>query len=136
MSKSSVKRIAALSLLLLLFACSRQTPLEKAQEGARVAAEVYYGFLLRGDYDRFLAGRAGMEGIPDSFREQLIATYKQYALQQKKFRGGIVSIQASRAVPDSTLNLMQVFLLINYHDASSEEIVVPMVLEGDEWKMK
>ena len=91
---------------------------------------------MRGDYDRFLEGRQGMDGIPESFREQLLTTYRQFMAQQKQFRGGVVGVEASRAVPDSTLDLMEVFLLLNYKDASTEEIVVPMVQEGDQWLMR
>lgn len=123
--------------LLLLFSCGDgRTELEKAQEGAMVAAETYYGFLLNGSYEQFLQGREGMAGIPDSFREQLLTTYKQFMTQQAKAHGGIRSVKSSRAVPDSSLNVMQVFLLLNYQDASTEEIVVPMVEVGDEWKMR
>ena len=131
------KLIWSLPLLLLLFSCGDgRTELEKAQEGAMVAAETYYGFLLNGSYEQFLQGREGMAGIPDSFREQLLTTYKQFMAQQAKAHGGIRSVKSSRAVPDSSLNVMQVFLLLNYQDASTEEIVVPMVQDGDQWMMR
>ena len=131
------KLIWSLPLLLLLFSCGDgRTELEKAQEGAMVAAETYYGFLLNGSYEQFLQGREGMAGIPDSFREQLLTTYKQFMAQQAKAHGGIRSVKSSRAVPDSSLNVMQVFLLLNYQDASTEEIVVPMVQDGDQWLMR
>ena len=131
------KLIWSLPLLLLLFSCGDgRTELEKAQEGAMVAAETYYGFLLNGSYEQFLQGREGMAGIPDSFREQLLTTYKQFMAQQTKAHGGIRSVKSSRAVSDSSLNVMQVFLLLNYQDASTEEIVVPMVQDGDQWKMR
>ena len=120
----------------MVSACDRPSDLQRAQEGAMVAAEVYYGYLLHGDYEQFLAGRRGMDSIPESFREQLLTTYRQFMAQQKQFRGGIVSIEASRAVADSTLNRMQVFLLLNYHDGTTEEVVVPMVLNGDQWLMR
>jgi hypothetical protein len=49
---------------------------------------------------------------------------------------GVTSFTASRATMDSTLQLMQVFLLVNYADSMQEEIVVPMVERNGKWKMK
>ena len=45
-------------------------------------------------------------------------------------------IEVSHAVKDSTLQVMQVFLILNYNDSVREQIVVPMVESDGEWKMK
>jgi hypothetical protein len=37
---------------------------------------------------------------------------------------------------DSTLNIMQAFLTLYFADSTNEEIVVPMVLQGDTWMLK
>ena len=101
------------------------------------AAESYYASLLDGDYEAFLAQRADVESMPASFREQLLVAYKQFVRQQQDaHEGGIASFTASRAQMDSTLQLMQVFLLVNYADSTQEEIVVPMVERDGKWMMK
>ena len=56
--------------------------------------------------------------------------------QQKKAHKGICSVTAGRAVADTVDHIIQVFLMINYADSVQEEIVVPMVERGGEWKMK
>ena len=116
----------------MLLACSKGTPEEQAMK----AALECYEALLDGDYATFLEGRAGMDSIPDSFREQLLVTYKQFMHQQQKAHQGIKAFEPLRALPDSSLNLMQVFLLVSYADSTHEEIVVPMVERDGEWKMK
>ena len=100
------------------------------------AAVDCYEALLDGDYVTFLEGRAGMDSIPDSFREQLLVSYKQFMHLQQEAHQGIKSIEPMRALPDSSLNLIQVFLLVSYADSTHEEIVVPMVEHDGEWKMK
>ena len=116
----------------MLFACSKGTPEEQAMK----AAVDCYEALLDGDYVTFLEGRAGMDSIPDSFREQLLVSYKQFMHLQQEAHQGIKSIEPMRALPDSSLNLIQVFLLVSYADSTHEEIVVPMVEHDGEWKMK
>ena len=109
---------------------------ESPEEAAMKAAEEYYNGLKDGDYEAFLAGRADMEGMPASFNEQLLVAYKQFVRQQEEAHVGIASFTASRAQMDSALQMMQVFLMVNYADSTQEEIVVPMVERQGEWKMK
>ena len=123
----------ALLLLALLVACSKElTPTEQAME----AVKENYTNLFDGRYEAFLKGRVGIDSIPDSYRGELLTSYKQFVIQQKQAHGGINSFVVTNAKADSTLNIMQVFLTINYADSMKEEIVVPMVEHNGEWKMK
>ena len=133
----TVQKCAMPLLFLLVCACSSNlTPEEKALEEAKQGAEKSYQALLDGRYEDFLEGRARMDSIPNAYREQLITSYKQYILQQRKVHGDINSIQVSNARIDSTQHLIQVFLILNYADSLQEEIVVPMIEHNGEWKMK
>ena len=77
-----------------------------------------------------------MDSIPDSFREQLIVSFKQFMRQQEEAHQGVASFSPSRVQIDSTLQVMQVFLMVNYADNTHEEIVVPMVENNGKWMMK
>ena len=128
-----MRRILLLLMAIGLVSCGGA---ESPEEAAMKAAEEYYNGLKDGDYEAFLAGRADMEGMPASFNEQLLVAYKQFVRQQKEAHVGIASFTASRAQMDSALQMMQVFLMVNYADSTQEEIVVPMVERQGEWKMK
>lgn len=131
------KAAIVLVFLSLCMACGdKKTPEEQAMEGASVAAGVYYDFLLHGDYDQFLGGRMGMDSIPASYCEQLLASYRQFMAQQKEAHGGMTSVKVNNARIDSTQHLVQVFLMIGYADSLQEEIVVPMVEHDGVWLMK
>jgi hypothetical protein len=136
-SKKKMKRHFLWIPFVALMACSHEPSAEeKALQSAREAARQSYESLLAGRYDEFLAGRAYMADIPDNYREELIASYKQFMAQQREFHGGIGSIAVSDARIDSTLQLIQVFLILNYRDSTQEEIVIPMVEQDGQWKMK
>ena len=128
-----MRRILLLLMAIGLVACGGA---ESPEEAAMKAAEEYYNGLKDGDYEAFLAGRADMEGMPASFNEQLLVAYKQFVRQQEEAHVGIASFTASRAQMDSALQMIQVFLMVNYADSTQEEIVVPMVERQGEWKMK
>ena len=113
-----------------------RSDLERAQEGAMVAAQVYYRQLADGRCDQFLAAKAGSDSLPQGYREQLVACYKQFVAQQERAHKGIADVTATRAEMDSAANLMQVFLMLSYGDSTREEIVVPMVAHRGAWLMK
>ena len=112
--------------------CGSATP----EELASLAAEGYYRHLVAGEYEQFLQGRVGCDSLPEDYREQLLTGYKQFMAQQQTAHQGIQSVQASNASRDTTLQLMQVFLLLQYGDSTQEEIVVPMVEQEGRWRMK
>lgn len=107
-----------------------------AEEAASEAAKAYYERLMAGDYDGFLAGKADVEALPDSYREQLLAAVKQYAFKQREEHAGMLDVRISNARQDTALQVMQVFLVLCFGDSTSEEIVLPMVERQGAWKMK
>ena len=115
-----------------LIGCSEKSKEEQAME----AAQEYYDALLQGDYETFLNGRIHMDSIPESFREQLLVGFKQFVRQQQEAHQGIENFQPTRVVEDSLLQMMQVFMMVNYSDSTHEEIVVPMIEQDGKWKMK
>lgn len=119
--------------LMGLIGCSKTV---SSEQQAMEAAQEYYEALQKGDYETFLNGRIHMDSIPDSFREQLIVSFKQFMRQQEEAHQGVASFSPSRVQMDSTLQVMQVFLMVNYADNTHEEIVVPMVENNGKWMMK
>ena len=103
---------------------------------ASLAAEGYYRHLTMGEYERFLEGKAGADSLPADYREQLLVGYKQFLEQQRTTHHGIRGVQTTNARMDSTLQLVQVFLLLEYGDSTQEEIVVPMVECNGRWRMR
>jgi hypothetical protein len=113
--------------------CSKeQTPEELAGQ----AAKTYYDCLLADDYEGFLRGKVTSDSLPDDYRSQLLTSYKQYKQTLDEMHGGVASVSISNTRNDSIMQMMQAFLLLHFKDSTKEEIIVPMVLEGAEWKMR
>ena len=119
-------------LLLFLCACSSTTP----EEMASLAAKGYYEHLIQGEYEHFLAGKAGADSLPKDYREQLVMGYKQFMAQQEKSHHGIRDIRIVGAKADTLLQCMNVFLVFCYGDSTNEQVAVPMVEHHGAWRMK
>lgn len=117
---------------LALCACSSPT----AEEITSLAAKGYYEHLINGEYDKFLAGKAGSDSLPEAYREQLLVAYKQFLSQQNRLHNSIDEIRVVNARRDSSLNYINVFLMLCFGDSTNEQVSVPMVEHNGSWKMK
>jgi len=124
--------------LLLLTACgSKSSDVElTAEEMAAEAAMNNYKALYRGYYEAFLDSRLHADEMPESYREAMLTNLKQHVRQVESCHHGVKDIEISHTQMDTTLHMMQVFLLVSYGDTTKEEIVVPMVEIDGEWKLK
>ena len=118
--------------LISLMGCGKLTP----EEQASLAAKGYYEHLVEGEWDAYMEGVSGTEGAPADYVEQLRASAKQYVQRLKQLHQGVQSVEVVSARTDSTLHCTQVFLVLNFGDATHEEICVPMVEDKGRWRMK
>lgn len=124
--------LTSVVVLLLFCACSGPS----TEEMASLAAKGYYEHLISGEYEYFLAGKAGADSFPKSYREQLIMGYKQFIAQQERTHHGIHDIRIVSAKADTLLECMNVFLVFCYGDSTNEQVAVPMVEYHGAWRMK
>lgn len=117
---------------LALCACSSPTP----EEMASLAAKGYYEHLLKGEYEQFLEGKAGSDSLPEAYRAQLIAGYKQFVAQQNSLHNGIHDIRVVNARRDTLLNCTTVFLVFCFGDSTNEQVAVPMINRDGSWRMR
>lgn len=123
-------------MLVLLAACGGAASELTPQEQALQAAKESYEALYSGHVEAFLDSRAGADSLDAEYRQMLLAAYRQYTEQVNITHHGVDSVVGTRAVMDSTLNVMQAFLTLCFADSTSEEIVVPMVQQGEKWMLK
>lgn len=124
-------------LLWLSVSCSGETvPVQTPEEVASVTARACYEALYNGNPEVFLNNRIGVAAMSQDYREQLLQNYRLHATQVMRAHRGVRAVEVSRAMMDTTLQTMQVFLSISYNDGTQEEIVTALVENDGQWLLK
>ena len=129
-----------------LFSCSSEESLDHADLAAETA-KVYYEQLLHGDVAAFVDGTAMHVDVVPTYREQLETSMKMFLGQQEKEHKGIKSVKKVKGTltcptddqgqPKDTAHITaNAFLIFNYGDNTSEQVVVPMVRVNGTWMMR
>ena len=127
-----VKSLLAVVAVILLMGCGREADTELVA----ATAKQYYDCLLDGRYDEYVAGIDGADSIPGNYREQLRDNVKMFLARQRQLHKDILSFDISDAVVDADSHTADAFLVVNYADSTSEQIVVPLVERDGIWKMR
>lgn len=133
-----MKRILTITAIAsLMFSCTQKQEDNQA-ELAGNAAKQYYSYLLNGDYDSFIDGTLRQDSIlREEYRTQLLENARMFVAQQQKEHQSIKSVSVKKVDLDSVKgNAANVFLILNYGDKGSEQVLMPMVKSGGLWYMK
>ena len=128
--------IIAAVLCIAFASCGKPTNAVNPDEVAARAAKVYFEYLLHGNCEAYIDGFYRPDSIPDSYREQLIVSAKQYVGQMKNDHQGLVSVEAAGAHTDTTKNVGEAYLILGFGDKTKEEVVVPLVRHEGNWMLR
>ncbi len=120
--------------LAALGSCKKEGP--DAGQLAAVAAKGYYDLLLEGKYREFVAGVLQQGKIPQGYHDQQVMNVRMFMEQQQKEHKGISRVDILHAKADTAHHVANVFLGFVYGDSTREQVVVPMVEDHGEWKMR
>ncbi|MBP5387115.1 MAG: hypothetical protein J6Y97_06990, partial [Prevotella sp.] len=76
------------------------------------------------------------DSLPGSYKEQLRDNIKMFMARQRQLHKGISTFNIVNAEIDADSHTANAFLVVNYADSTSEQIVVPLVERGGVWRMR
>ncbi len=129
-----MKKIVVFFAVVMFAACGNKHQ-ELTHEGARTAAEQFYGMLISGDCESYVNGLSGIVSCDSVAREEMLDVVSQYVKRELDAHNGIASATAVRDTIYAD-SLAQVFMNIVYGDSTTEHIMLPLVYTGGEWKMR
>lgn len=135
--KYTIKQAGILTMCLLAFSCAEEQSHKPTEsEKALAAAFDYYENLRQGKCDRFVDGMLQNREVAPSYYRQLVLEMEMYLEKQDSVHRGIKSIEQLRCDYDSINRTAEAFLILHFHDGTSEQIAVPMIKPDSIWWMR
>ncbi len=128
------KAVFILASLLIFFTACKQE--DNQEELAGKAAELYYSYLMHGNYNAFIDGTYRSDSLRPAYREQLIENLKMFALQMQEEHKGIDRFAVNSVKIDTANHTVAAFINIVYRDSIKEQILLPMIRKEGVWYMK
>lgn len=125
-----------LSCMSLLSCGKRHESALGAGVSADSAAVVYYTLRAEGKYAEYVAAMQSCDSTTAAYRQQMQTLLRHHTEQVNRTRKGVRSVRALRTEMYDEGRMANVFLMIVYKDGSDEEILVPLVHDGERWRMQ
>lgn len=133
------RTLSALAVGVLLAACHKKND-DKPKDDGRLKnedVEAMYMNYIQGDYDVYVAQMESLDDKPAEYRKEMASLMKQRHRQQEDdHSGGPLSCRVKKLEfnPDSTL--CSAFLMVTYMDETEEEVLLPLVNKGGQWRLR
>lgn len=100
------------------------------------AAVVYYKLRVDGKYAQYVAAMQSCDSTTADYKKQMETLLRHHAAVINKTKQGVKSVKALRTEMHDAEKMANVFLNITYNDGSDEEIILPLVLDDNTWRLQ
>lgn len=130
------KIVVPLAVLLVMSACNGRKRYDTEDQAVCAAAEEYYGYLINGEADRYVAAIHDADSLPQEYRDQLRDMFLQYIGDEQEAHQGLKSAKATRCEFSVDSLTASAFVELTFGDNTTEQVALPLVRVGKDWKLK
>lgn len=128
-----------LTSICLLTACygkQAQTDNQADCEEADSAAVTYYMLRANGKYAEYVSAMHSCDSMPDAYRNNMALMLEQHQAEVMKRKKGVKRANVIRCELHNNAHMANVFLNVTFNDGSQEEVIMPMILDGKQWRIQ
>lgn len=89
-----------------------------------------------GLFDDYVKAMHSCDGTTDAYKKRIIVMLRQHQKQINDEKQGVSNVQVLRTELHNNGRMANVFLNVNYKDGSKEEVMLPMIFDGKQWRMQ
>lgn len=115
---------------------SSTTSSENTEEQADSAAVKFYRMRMQGDFDTYVANMHSCSNMPADYKRRIVIMLRQHQKEVEQNKQGISDVKVLRTETHDNGKMVNVFLGVTYKDGSNEEILFPVVYDGNVWKIQ
>lgn len=95
-----------------------------------------YNHYIKGEYSLYVDQMQSLDDKPESYRKQMADLMKQRHRSQEENNVRPVVCRLNHVEANPSLTYANAFLDITYEDSTKETILVPLVHDGTQWRLK
>lgn len=105
-------------------------------EGADTMAIACYKMQANGQFDDYVKAMHSCDGTTNDYKKRIIVMLRQHQKQINDEKKGVSNVQVLRTELHNNDRMANVFLNVAYKDGSKEEVMLPMIFDGNQWRMQ
>lgn len=137
---TTLTRVACIVALMISLGACRGAKAEEERDSHTLLetdVEAMYNHYIQGEYAVYVDQMESLDDKPESYRKQMADLMKQRHRQQEEdHNGGPASCRVKDLKIDSDGRYCEAYIVVNFKDSTEEEILLPLVLRNDKWRLK
>ena len=131
--------IFSLLLTIVPSAChktSNEAVHDQGAVGADSMAIICYKMQANGQFDEYVNAMLSCDGTTPDYKQRMVVMLHQHQKQINEEKKGVKDVSLLRTEMHNNNKMANVFLSVSYKDGSNEEVMLPMVYDGKQWRMQ
>ena len=131
--------IFSLLLTIVPSAChktSNEAVHDQGSVGADSMAIICYKMQANGQFDEYVNAMLSCDGTTPDYKQRMVVMLRQHQKQINEEKKGVKDVSLLRTEMHNNNKMANVFLSVSYKDGSNEEVMLPMVYDGKQWRMQ
>lgn len=95
-----------------------------------------YKMQANGLFDEYVKAMHSCDGTTDAYKQRIVVMLRQHQRQINEEKKGLNDVQVLRTEMHNNNRMANVFLNVSYKDGSKEEVMLPMIFDGSQWRMQ
>ena len=118
--------------------CKKQDETEEVHvaEEADSAAIKYYKLRSAGQYKDYVNAMLSCDGMTETYKNNTALLLEHHQAEINKEKKGVKDVAIVRCEMHNNDKMANVFLNVSFNDGSTEEVMLPLVHDGRQWRIQ
>lgn len=128
-----------LTSICLLTAChGKQTGANNEETACEAdsAAVNFYKLRTNGKYAEYVSAMHSCDSMPETYRKNMAMMIEQHQAEVMKNKKGVKCVNVIRCELHNNDRMANVFLNVTFNDSTQEEVMLPLVHDGKQWRIQ
>ena len=100
------------------------------------AAIRYYKLRSAGQYKDYVNAMQSCDGMTEAYKNHTALLLEHHQTEVNKERKGVKNVTIVRSEMHNNDKMANVFLSVSFNDGSTEEVMIPLVHDGKQWRIQ